>query len=67
MEFYSDWKMPEVERLARAVAKRHGHAPDTLVRETGYLNSRMIPSWWKFQEIALAYIAMRDADKEPHE
>lgn len=60
-EFYRDYGMPEVERLAKAIAAKHGCGPDTLVPEAGYANSRSIPAWWKFQEFALNYIAIRDA------
>lgn len=60
--FYRDYKIPEVERLARAIAAKRGWRPDDLVPESGYANSDSIPAWWKFQDDALNYIAMRDAD-----
>lgn len=62
-QFYRDLGMPEVERLAKAAARARGMQDDTMVPETGYANSEMIPGWWKYQDAALNYIAMRDADK----
>ena len=61
-EFYRDFRVPEVEKLAKAAARAHGYADDAVVPETGYDNSRAVPAWWKFQSDALTYIAMRNAD-----
>lgn len=64
--FYRDFGMPPVERLARAIAQKRGIKPDDLVPETGYSNARTIPAWWKFQDTALNYLAMREAESDQH-
>lgn len=60
-QYYRDYKLPEVERLARAVAIYQGRDPDSLVPETGYSDAHLMPLWWRYQEDALKFIAMRDA------
>jgi len=53
--------MPEVERLARAIAEKHGDNPDAMVPETGYHDAELMPLWWRYQGDAMKFIAMRDA------
>lgn len=65
-DVYRDFGMPPVERLARAIAKKRGYGSDDLVPETGYSNARAVPAWWKFQDAALDYLAMREAESDQH-
>lgn len=62
--FYRDYGIAEVERLARAICFYQGRNPDSMVAETGYRDSAMMPLWWRYQEDALKYIAMREADRQ---
>jgi hypothetical protein len=58
ISFYRDYGDPEVERLARAIVAKRGFDPDQRVEDNGYKNSAYIPAWWKYQDEALAFIAM---------
>jgi len=58
--FYRDFGVPEVEQLARAIARKRGFPDGMFVPESGYPSSRGIPVWWKFQETAQDYLAMRE-------
>jgi hypothetical protein len=65
LRYYHDFGIPEVERLARAIAIYQGQDPDRMVHETGYADAALMPLWWRYQADAMKYIAMRDADKQP--
>lgn len=57
--FYRDLGDTEVERLARAVCVRRGSDPDTPVPDNGYADAPLIPLWWKFQVVAVEFLAMQ--------
>lgn len=65
LRYYHDFGVPEIERLARAIASYQGLDPDSMVPETGYDDAALMPLWWRYQTDAMKYIAMRDADKQP--
>jgi hypothetical protein len=64
IKFGRDYGRPDVEKLARAICKERGFPPDTLVRDNGYADSAMVPMWWRFQDDAINFIAMKKADEE---
>lgn len=63
LRYHKDYGDPEIKLLARAICKKFGLNPDLLEPETGYPDSALMPAWWRYQDDALKYIAMRDADK----
>jgi len=56
--FYKNLGDPDIERLARAIVRKRGYDPELLINETGYPDSPKIPIWWKYQDDALAFLAM---------